>query len=159
VYPTISADPTRLSSDLGDVRLKFKQAFADLEETTRELLAPLPLASLTPKWVARRAAGMGLGAAGLPIGCSNLGDLPPALNRPDGSDADYASGRLIEPRVTRGAIERIGGQLFVVSARIHGKIFIAVNAYLPGRTNTQDALREDMSRTFDEFGVAAEIHG
>jgi hypothetical protein len=159
VYPTISADPTRLSSDLGDVRLKFKQAFADLEETTRELLAPLPLASLTPKWVARRAAGMGLGAAGLPIGCSNLGDLPPALNRPDGSDADYASGRLIEPRVTRGAIERIGGQLFVVSARIHGKIFIAVNAYLPGRTNTQDALREDMSRTFDEFGLAAEIHG
>jgi hypothetical protein len=159
VFPTISADPTRLSSDLEDVRLKFKQAFADLEETTRELLAPLPLTSLTPKWVARRAAGMGLGAVGLPIGCSNVGDLPPALNRPDGSDADYASGRLIEPGVTRRAIERMGGQLFVVSGRIHGKIFIAVNAYLAGRTNSQDALQEDMSRTFAEFGLAAEIHG
>jgi hypothetical protein len=159
VFPTISADPTHMSSDLGDVRLKFKQAFADLEETTKELLAPLPLTSFTPKWVARRAAGMGLGADALPIGCSNLGDLPPALNRPDGTDADYASGRLIEPGITRRAIERMGGQLFVVSARIHGKIFIGINAYLPGCPNTQDTLREDVSRTLDEFGVAAEIHG
>ncbi|WP_232065891.1 hypothetical protein [Mycobacterium heidelbergense] len=159
VFPVVSVDPTHLSSDLGEVRLKFKQAFADLAEITEELLGPLPLTSLTPKWVARRAAGMGLGAAGLPIGCSNVGDMPPAVNRPDGTEADYTSGRLIEPGINRRALERMGGQLFVVSGRVHGKVFIAVNAYLAGRTNTQDALREDVSRTFDEFGVAVEIHG
>ncbi|WP_231999276.1 hypothetical protein [Mycobacterium sp. 1081908.1] len=159
VFPTISVDPAHLSSDLGEVRLKFKQAFADLTEITAELLGPLPLASLAPKWAARRAAGMGLGAASLPIGCSNVGDMPPATNRPDGTEADYTSGRLIEPGINRRALERMGGQLFVASGRVHGKIFLAVNAYLGGRTNSQTALREDVSRTLDEFGLAAEIHG
>ena len=157
VLPTVSVDPTHLSSDLGDVRLKFKQAFADLTEITKELLGPLPLTSLTPRWVARRAAGMGLGAAGRPIGCSNVGDMPPAVNRPDGTEADYASGRLIEPGINKRALERIGGQLFVASGRVHAKIFIAVNAYLSGRSNSQEALREAVSRTFDEFGLTAEI--
>jgi hypothetical protein len=159
VFPTVSVDPARLPSDLGEVRLKFKQAFADLDEITAELLGPLPLASLAPKWVARRAAGMGLGAASLPVGCSNVGDLPPAANRPDGTDADYASGRLIEPGINRRALERVGGQVYVASGRVHGKIFLAVNAYLVGRTNSQGALREDVSRTLDEFGLTAEIHG
>jgi hypothetical protein len=159
VFPTVSVYPAHLSSDLAEVRLKFKQAFADLAEITEELLAPLPLTPLAPKWVARRAAGMGLGAAGLPIGCSNVGDMPSEVLRPDGTDADYVSGRLIEPGISRRALERIGGQLFVVSGRGGGRIFITVNAYLAGRTNSQDALREDVSRTFDEFGLTAEIHG
>jgi hypothetical protein len=159
VFPTVSIDPTRLSSDLGEVRLKFKQAFADLAEITEELLGPLPLTSLAPKWVARRAAGMGLGAADLPIGCSNVGDMPPEVIRPDGTDADYASGRLVEPGINKRALERMGGQLFVVSGRGAGKIWIAINAYLAGRTNSQDALREDVSRTFGEFGLTAEILG
>jgi hypothetical protein len=159
VFPVVSVDPTHLSSDLGEVRVRIKQALVDVVETTAELLGPLPLTALTPKWVARRAAGMGLGAAGLPIGCSNFGDLDPAINRPDGSEADYLSGRLIEPGISKRTLERIGGQLYIVSGRVHGKIFIAVNAYLAGRTNSHDALREDLARTFAEFDVTAEIHG
>jgi hypothetical protein len=159
VFPAVSVDPTHLATDLGELRLKFKQAFTDLPEITAELLGPLPLASLTPKWVARRATGMGLGAAGVPIGCSNVGDMPPAVNHPDGTRADYVSGRLVEPGIRRRVLDRIGGQLFVVSGRAHDKIFIAVNAYLPGRTNSHDALREDMQATFAEFDVAAQIHG
>ena len=54
---------------------------------------------------------MGLGAAGLPVGCSNVGDMPPAVNRPDGTEADYASGRLVEPGISMRALERIGRQL------------------------------------------------
>lgn len=114
---------------------------------------------MTPKWVARRAAGVGLAAAGLPIGCSNLGELDPALNRPDGTDADHFFGRLIEPGVNRRTLERMGGQLFLVSGQIHGKIFMSVHAYLAGRTNSQDALREATSGTFAEFDLVAEIHG
>lgn len=159
VLPTVSVDPTHLSSDLGEVRLEFKQAFADLAEITEELLAPLPLTSLTPKWMARRATRMGLGAAGLPIGCSNVGEVDPAVNRPDGTEADYASGRLIEPGISTRTLEGMGGQLFLVSGRIGDNIWISVNAYLAGRTNTVQALREAVSRTFDEFGLTAEIHG
>jgi hypothetical protein len=159
VFPTVSVDPTHLSSNLEEVRLKFKQTFADLAEVTEELLAPLPLTSMTPKWVARRAAGMGLGAAAFPIGCSNVGVLDPAVNRPDGSEADYASGRLIEPGISRSTLERVGGQLFLVSGRGHGKLWMCINAYLAGRTNSLDALREDTERTLAEFGLTAEIHG
>lgn len=159
VLPTVSIDPTHLSSDLTEARLEFKQAFADLAAITEELLAPLPLTSLAPKWVARRATGLGLGAAGRPIGCSNVGDMPAAVLRPDGTDADYVSGRLIEPGITRRALQRIGGQLFVVSGRGGGKVWISVTAYLAGRTNSQGALREEVSRTLDEFDLAPEIHG
>ncbi|BBZ44555.1 hypothetical protein MPRM_18360 [Mycobacterium parmense] len=159
VLPTISVDPTHLSSDLAEVRLKFKQAFADLAQITQELLAPLPLASLTPKWVARRTARMGLGAANSPIGCSNVGAIDSAVNRPDGTEADYASGRLIEPWITERTLEGMGGQLFVVSGRVGGRIFLAVNAYLAGQQNSVAALREALSRTFDEFGLVAQIHG
>jgi hypothetical protein len=159
VFPVISVDSTHLSSDLAEVRLKFKQARADLAETSEELLAPLALTSMTPKWVARRAAGVGLGAAANPIGCSNVGDMDPALNRADGTEADYAGGRLIEPGINKRALERMGGQLFVVSGRVHGKIFISINAYLPGRTNSQDELREAASGALAEFDLTAEIQG
>ena len=156
-FPVVSVDPTHLSSDLGGIRVKVKQAIADLAQTSDELLAPLALTSMTPKWVARRAAGVGLGAAAFPIGCSNVGDLDPAVNRPDGSDADYASGRLIEPGINKRTLERVGGQLFLVSGRGHGKIWFSINAYLAGRANSQDALREVTSETFAEFDLTAEI--
>jgi hypothetical protein len=157
VFPSVAVDPTRVSSDLGEVRVKFKQAVADVTETTDRMVAPLPLASMTPKWVARRAAGIQLGAAGYPVGCSNVVDVEPASNRPDGTDADYMNGRLVEPGVTKRTLERIGGQLFVASGRVHGKVFFSVTAYQPGRTNTQDWLREMTLLTLDEFGLKAEV--
>lgn len=157
VFAVVSIDPTQLSLDLRGVRIKVKQALADLAETSDELLAPLPLTSMTPKWVARRAAGMGLGAAALPIGCSNVGDIDPAVNRPDGTDADYASGRLIESGINKRSLERIGGQLFVVSGRICGKIWLSINAYLPDWTNSPEALRAAAALTFAEFDLTAEI--
>ncbi|MGO9157500.1 hypothetical protein [Mycobacterium sp.] len=159
VFPTVAVDPTNLASDLGEVRLKFKHAFAELAEVTEELLAPLPLTPMTPTWVARRAAGMGLGAAALPIGCSNLGQQHPAVNRPDGSEADCSGGRLIEPGISKRTLERMGGQLFVVSARSRTRVWISINAYLADRANSQEALRQDALHTFAEFGLTAEIQG
>ena len=159
VFPSVSVDPTRLSSDLAEIRVKLKQALADVAETTDRVVAPLPLASMTPKWAARRGAGIQLGAAGFPVGCSNVGDMVPASNRPDGTDADYMSARLVEPGVTRRTLERIGGQLFVASGRVHGKVSFSVTAYQPGKPNTQGWLREMTLRTLAEFGVTAEIHG
>lgn len=154
-----SIDPTHLSADLRKMRANIRQALADLPETSEEMLGPLPLTSFTPKWVARKVARMGLGAAGLPIGCSYLGDLHPQASRADGTDADYFHGRFIEHGIRKRTLESIGGQLLVVAGQLHGKIWISVNAYLSGRTNTQDALREDLARTFAEFNLTPEFHG
>lgn len=157
VLPVASVDPSHLVSDLTEVRVKAKQAFADLSGTSDELLASLPLTSMTPRWVARQAAGVGLGTARLPVGCSNLGEQDPAVNRPDGTDADYPSGRLVEPGISKRILERLGGQLFVVSGRLHGKMWISANAWLPGLEKSHRALRELVVGTLDEFGLTAEI--
>jgi len=153
VFTTVSVDPTGLASDLGEVRSKFKEAFAELADVTAELLGPLPLTSFTPKWVARRAAGVGLGTAALPVGCSNMGENDPAINRADGTDADYSGGRLIEPGISRRILNGMGGQLFVATGRNRAHIWISINAYLTGRTNSQEALRQDMTDTLAEFGL------
>jgi hypothetical protein len=155
----VSVDPARLSSDLREIRIRIRQALAGMPAASAEMLGPLPLTSLTPKWLARRAVGLGLGAGSLPIGCSDVGDAHPTVNRADGTDADYAHGRLIEPGISKRSLERMGGQLFVVSGRIHGKVWITVNAWLGGRTNSRDALQEDLARTFAEFDMTAEMQG
>jgi len=100
---------------------------------------------------------MAAGGASLPVTVSNLGDLPPAANRPDGSDADYVDMRGIEPDITKSTLEHIGGQLFVGSGRGRGKIFIRISAYVVGRPNTRGELREMISRTLAEFDLNAEI--
>lgn len=156
-FANITVDPTNAAVDLGELRVKLKQALTGLAETPNEMLATLPLAAMTPRWVARRLVGAGLGTSALPIGCSNLGVLDPAANRPDGTDADYAYGRLIEPGIPKATLDRIGGQLFVASGRVAGKIFITVVAYRPGQMNSSDQLREFVSQTFAEFNLTAEI--
>jgi hypothetical protein len=85
------------------------------------------------------------------------GRASPAANRPDGTDADYTYGRLIEPHIHKGALERIGGQLFVASGRAPRRFLVAVVAYRAGGENSQEELPEMVSRTFDEFDLTAEI--
>ncbi|OBJ59597.1 hypothetical protein A9W95_11025 [Mycobacterium sp. 1423905.2] len=156
-FASITIDPTDAAADLSEIRHKLKRALTELATEANEMLGSLPLAAMTPKWVARRLVGVGLGSAGVPIGCSNLGQLDPATVRPDGTEADYVYGRLIEPGITRAALERMGGQLFVASGRAPDKVFITVIAYRPGRPNSPEELREAVSQTFAEFGLDPEI--
>lgn len=156
-FASITVDPTNAAVDLGEIRGKLKRALTELSAEANEMLGSLPLAAMTPKWVARRLVGVGLGNAGLPIGCSNLGQLDPATVRPDGTEADYVYGRLIEPGITRAALESMGGQLFVASGRTPDKVFVTVIAYRPGRPNSPEELREAVLKTFAEFGLKAEI--
>src|SRR5262249_49790107 len=138
----VTVDPTHVATDLGEMHGKITRAVLEaMENSNDEFLAPLPLASMTPKWVARRLAVMAVGGANLPVTCSNVGDLPPAGNRPDGTDADYVYTRRIEP-IKKSTLERIGGELLVVSGRSRGKIFIRICAYVVGWPNTKNELRE-----------------
>jgi hypothetical protein len=158
-FANITVDPANATSDLREIRGKLKLALTERAAHAYELLAPLPLAAMTPRWAARKLVGVGLGASALPIGCSNLGPLDPAVVRPDGSDADYTYGRLIEPGISKRALDGIGGQLFVVSGRTPGKVFISVVAYRPGGPNSPESLRELVADTFAEFGLTAETDG
>jgi acyl carrier protein len=154
----VAVDPTHAATDLGDIQAKVTHAVLEaMENSNDEFLAPLPLAALTPTWVARKLAGMAGGGTTLPVTCSNVGDLPPAANRPDGTDADDAYLRNLEPDMKKSTVEAMGGQLFLCSGRGRGKMSLRISAYILGRPNTKDDLRKLVAGTFAEFDLSAEI--
>ncbi|ORW97158.1 fatty acyl-AMP ligase [Mycobacterium sp. IEC1808] len=154
----VPVDPTHATTNLADMQAKITQTILEaMEDPDNEWLAPLPLAALTPVWAARKVAGMATGGSTLPVTCSNVGDLSPSANRPDGTDADYAYMRNLEPDMKKSMLEAMGGQLFLGSGRGSGKMFIRISAYILGRSNTKDELRESVSHTFAEFDLNAEI--
>jgi len=154
----VRVDPVHATTDLGEMHIKITQAIlAAMENPNDDIVGTLPLALLTPKWVNRGLNETAAGGAGLPVTCSNVGDLSPAANRPDGTDADFAYMRNVEPDIKKSTLERMGGQLFVGSGRGRGKMCIRVSAYILGRPNTREDLRESVSGAFAEFDLNAEI--
>ncbi len=154
----VTVDPAHAATDLGEIHDTItKTILAEMENPDDEFLAPLPLAAMTPRWAARRLARMAAGGDILPVTCSNVGDLPPAANRPDGSDADYVYLRPLEPEIKKSTLEGMGGQLYLGSGRGSGKMSIRISAYLIGWENTKDELREIISSTFAEFDLNAQI--
>lgn len=151
-----SADPAKVTTTLTEVRGDMKAALIALPETSEELLAPLPLVTFTPKALARRLEMM-VGKIGDPVGCSNLGDLDPAVNRPDGSDADRIAFRLLEPEITTGILDRTRGYLYLGSGRVHGQIFVSIGAWVPGGPNTKELLRTALQRAVTEMGLTGTV--
>ena len=81
---------------------------------------------------------------------------PQKPNRPI-SAAKYAASRPTRQHATRQWLERIGGQMYLLTFRIPGMIAINLVAYQPGAENTKPALRELAARTLAEFDLTGEI--
>lgn len=154
---TVSVDPTRVTTDLRDARAAIKAALRTLREVPDESLLLLPLTPLTPKRLVNRLTAAALSYADLPVNCSNLGDIDPAVGRPDGTVADYLFMRTAVQRVTRQSLQRIRGRLSLVSGRIGGTIFITIAAYQLGGKNSKPALRELAVHTLAEFDLTGTI--
>jgi len=152
----LTVDPAGVSESLAGVRAEIKRNLAALAETRNELLAPLPLTPLIPKRLARSLEGLALGS-GSPIGCSNLGTLDPAANRPDGTDAEYVWVRQIESRVTPDILDLLGGSLFLASGRVHGTVFLAVSGWEVGQPNSKQRLAALIRPALEEFGLTGTI--
>ncbi len=154
-FACVSVDPTRVTTDLHDVRSAIKQALRTLRETPDKSLQLLWLTPFAPKRALKRLCDARL--ADRPVFCSNVGDLSSVLCRPDGTNAEYTAGRAIWQHVTQQWLERSGGQIDLYSGRIGGKVFITVVAYQPGAKNTKAALRELAAHTLAEFDLTCEI--
>ena len=94
-----------------------------------------------------------MNAADLQVGCSNLGNLDPALAYADGTEADYVSLRMVEQNLTTKSPELSGGELNVASGRIGGKVFLTVRAYQPGSENSTNVVREVVTATLADFAL------
>lgn len=156
-YAPVSVDPTRVTTDLRDVRAAIKQALSTLREAPDESLQLFWLTPFIPKRILKRLDDGVLVDPDAPVFCSNLGDVGSLVCRLDGSNAEYVTGRLTSQRLTRRRLERIGGVMSLQSWCLPDRIVITIGAYQPGVENTKPALRELAARTLDEFDLTGKV--
>jgi diacylglycerol O-acyltransferase / wax synthase len=149
----IVVDPAPVTTDLREIRAAIKQALIRHQDVPDERWALLPLAPLVPKPLARRMISVATGSETTVVS-TNLGAVNPAVNRPDGTDADHFAMRGY-PGMSSATIHRVGGVLAVSSARVHGQLFISVCAYQPGRSNSNEDLRQNISSALSDFSLRA----
>jgi diacylglycerol O-acyltransferase / wax synthase len=53
--------------------------------------------------------------------------------------------------VAKALIHRFGGVQYVFSGTALGQVFASVTAYQPGHTNSNEALRQDLSNALNDF--------
>lgn len=152
---TVCIDPREVTSDLSRSRTAIRHAIKTLRDVPDETFALLPLNPMTPRRAVRRAADVMFGD--LPVSCSNLGQIDPAVGRPDGTDADYFMLRGVDQNLTRDQIERAGGQLVVASVRLGDVVSLGLVSYQPGEVNTKERLRELTSLTLAEFDLYGQM--
>jgi hypothetical protein len=152
----VTVDPTKVTSDLREVRAAVKEALIRAQETPDERFALLPVVPFLPKRVIRKMVSVAAGGT-TAVCSSNLGDVAPATNRPDGTEADSFSMRSLYPRVTRGMMDRAGGLMGLLSGRVNGQVFVSVLAYDPARPGSVSALQETIFRTLADFSLTATV--
>ena len=152
-------NPAHVTSDLREARTAIKHALQTLREAPDESAQLVPLTPFTPARAWRQLVGYALDDPDQPAVCSNLGEAGPVVTRPDGTHSEYAYVRGRSQYLTRGWLERTGGQLVVFYGRASelNKICIHVLGYQLGGVTTRPALRELVVRTLAEFGLTAEI--
>ncbi|MGJ6126752.1 hypothetical protein QN239_29655 [Mycolicibacterium sp. Y3] len=151
---TVHADPSQVCEDLTDLRAAMKAALVELGESRETILAPLAMLPFTPRAVARRLENLVL-KVGKPVGCSNVGEVPDAANRPDGTDADFFGIRGGEAGVTAATLERLGGHLLVSVVSLRGKIWFSVASWESHALNTKDALLTLVRAALDDLDLTA----
>lgn len=150
-------NPAGVTTDLRATRQHIKRALAEGLGKFADQERVFPLTPFVPKAVVRKLPLGALNAADLPVGCSNCGELDPAFARVDGTEAEFASLRMVEQNLTEKSPELINGELFVGSGRVAGKIFLTLRAYQPGVANSRDSLRQLAVGTLADFGLSAFI--
>jgi hypothetical protein len=150
----IKVDPAPATADLREIRAATKQALIRHREVPDERWALLPLVPLLPQRLTRRLVGVATGGT-TNVVSSNLGAAPPAVNRPDGTDADHFAMKSLYPGVTKAIMHRTGGVLALLSGRSHGQVFVSVLAYQPDRPNSNDVLRQHLSSVLSDFSLTA----
>ena len=137
----ITVDPAPATTDLREIRAATKQALIRSKEVPDERWTLLPLVPLVPERLGKRWVGAATNSAAS-VGASNLGVVNPAVNRPDGTDADYFVMKSLSSGMTKAMMHQLGGLLSLLSGRAHGRVFVSVVAYQPDRPNSNDDLRD-----------------
>lgn len=155
---TLRVHPERVTSDLTEVRAGVKAALSALSDEPISIGGPLPLTPLIPKFVARQVEVKAL--QNPLISCSSLGELDPAVNRPDGTDAGWFALRGVWNTLNcRGRpIQRAGELLFPLeTGRIDGTVFVSVCYASADPAFASGRLRAAVERILGDFGLTGTV--
>ncbi|TMS53794.1 hypothetical protein [Mycobacterium sp. DBP42] len=150
----VTIDPASATTDLSDIRATVKQALIrhrDVPDSDEALNALVPLLSKRLLMAARSATR---GAAFNLVGASNVGEVDAAAGRPDGTPAESFALRLHHLGVDRPAMQQYGGLQTMLSGTVQGRVFVSLISYLPGRLNSKDELRRQLSTALSEYSLA-----
>lgn len=148
----VVVDPEPATTDLRQIRAAIKAALARRRDVPDERWALLPLTPLVSRRLFRRMLAMATGSPRSVIS-SYMGESDAAVNRPDGTAADSLVVRSLYPDITRSTLHRAGGVLALLCGRVDGRVFISVQAHLPGKRNSEHALRQAVAATLDAFSL------
>jgi len=151
-----TVDPAPAATDLREIRAATKQALIRSQQEPDERWTLLPLVPLVPERLGRRWVGVATNSA-TSVGSSNIGAVNPAVHRPDGSDADGFAMRSLSVGMSKAMLHQLGGLLSLLSGRTHGRVFVSVVAYQPGRTNSADELQQHISGVLSEFALTTTL--
>lgn len=151
---TLKIDPHKDLNEPRYLQGKIRSALASLLRRHDDLSAMFPLIPYVPIWLARRLERLALGSE-LPSGCSLLGALPEALNRPFG-EASLVLVSLLE-RFTQVDLDDLQGQLFIVSHITGGRYMVSVAAYTPDQITNRAQLLPLVQEALSETGLSGEI--
>ena len=150
----ITVDSAPATTDLSEIRAATKQALIRSGQEPDERWTLLPLVPLVPERLGKRWVGAATNSAAS-VGASNVGVVNPAVNRPDGTDADHFVMKSLSSGMTEAMMHQLGGLLSLLSGRVHGRVFVSVVAFQPGRLNSNDGLRQDISSVLSDFSLTA----
>ena len=151
---TVTVDPAPATTDLRQIRAAVKQALIshrEMRDDERAVMSFVPLLRLLPKRLVRLVDNT--------VVSSNIGVIDPAVTRIDGTDADLWASRVSHRGVTKALMHRLGGVLYVLSGTAQGQVFVSATVYQPGYTNSNEALRQDLSNALDDFSLTGTYVG
>jgi diacylglycerol O-acyltransferase / wax synthase len=151
---TVSIDPAPATRDLREIRAAVKQALIshrEMRDDERAVMSFVPLLRLLPKRLVRLVDNT--------VVSSNIGVIDPAVFRIDGTEADLWASRVSHRGVTKALMHRMGGVLYVLSGTALGQVFVSAGAYQPGYTNSNEALRQDLSDALNDFSLTGTYIG
>jgi hypothetical protein len=151
-----TVDPTPVTTDLSGIRAATKQALTRSRREPDVRWTLLPLVPLVPERLGKQWVGAATNSAAT-VGSSNIGAVEPAVNRPDGTDADHFVIRSLSARMTTGMMHQLGGLLSMLSGRMNGRVFVSVVSYDPGGINSDDILQQHISSVLDEFSLPSTV--
>jgi diacylglycerol O-acyltransferase len=150
----ITVDPAPATTDLRPIRAATKQALIRSGEEPDARWTLTPLVPLVPERLGKRWVSAATNSANS-VGASNVGVVDPAVNRPDGTDADHFAMKSLSSGMTTANMQQLGGLLSLLSGRARQEVFITVVAHQPGRPSSNDRLRQALSRTMGDFALTA----